>query len=198
MNPESILKEAFEQYYNYLFKYCLACLNGDEQAAMDAVGNVFFIAKSKSESIDKIKDMKLWLRSLAHNSVRSIRRRNRRYYRRFILFDPVTMEACNYVDDAKISWWEKNVLSSWTIDEVELDGAEISDEDIQDLKIAFLNTLPDEERILFCSHYEEGASTKELAARYGKSQDAVRMQLSRISIKLIERIKIYFRNERSF
>ena len=198
MDPESILKEAFEQYYDYLFKYCLACLNGDEQAAMDAVGNVFIIAKSKSGSLETIKDMKLWLRSLAYNSVRSIRRKNRRYYKRFILFDPGTMEAGDYVDDVKISWWEKNVLSSRTFDEAELDDAKLSDEEIQDLKSAFLNALSDEERILFCSHYEEGASTKELAARYGKSQDAIRMHLLRISIKLVERIKIYFQNERSF
>lgn len=198
MDSDTIINEAFERHYKALFNYCRASLDGDEQAAMDAVDNVFFIAKSKSDTIETIRDVKHWLMSIAKNTVKNIRKKNKRYHNRFILFDPGAIEDSKYVEDAAVSWWEKSVLSSWSFEEVGFAGKEMSDDDIANLKSKILDTLSDEERKLHCSHYEEGVSIKDLAAQYGKSQDAIRMRLSRITIKLVERIKIYFENERSF
>lgn len=56
MDSDTIINEAFERHYKTLFNYCRASLDGDEQAAMDAVDNVFIIAKSKSDTIETIKD----------------------------------------------------------------------------------------------------------------------------------------------
>lgn len=198
MDSDSIINNAFEQNYQTIFNYCLVNLDGDDQAAMDAVENVFIIAKGKSDTIETIRDVKHWLMSIAKNTVKNIRKKNKRYHNRFILFDPGAIEASKFVEDAAVSWWERSVLSSWSFEEVGLAGKEMSDDDIANLKSKILDTLSDDERKLHCSHYEEGVSIKDLAAQYGKSLDAIRMRLSRISIKLVERIKIYFENERSF
>ena len=78
------------------------------------------------------------------------------------------------------------------------EGAEFDDDRIDALKEVFLNTLSEEERVLFLSRYEEKASLDELSARLGISKDAVRMRIARISAKLTARIKIYFDKDRSF
>ena len=198
MDVNSQINEAFERYYQYLYRYCLSRLDGDEQAAMDAVDSVFLIVKGKADSLDEIKDMKHWLITIAQNTIKNIRRKQKRYRSRFLLFDTGCFGAEDFVKSSHIMWWEKKVFSSWTTEEYRFNSRDMSDEEINELKGKFLKTLSDEDRELFCSHYEDGLSTRELAAKYGKSQDAIRMRLSRISMKLMERIKIYFQNERSF
>ena len=47
------------------------------------------------------------------------------------------------------------------------------------------------------ARFQEGVSPDELSKRLGISKDAVRMRIARISIKLIERTRIYFNNDRS-
>ena len=198
MNSDTRINEAFEQYYKGLFNYCFSSLEGDEQSAMDAVDTVFMIAKSKTDGLDEVKDIKKWLFAIAKNAVRNICRKQRRYNHRFILFDPATIDPENYTGGTKIQWWVNRAFSSWQAEEIELDSREMTDEEITALKSKLLQTLSDDERALFCLRYDEGVSTKELAERYGKTLDAIRMRLSRISMKLTERIKIYFENERSF
>ena len=197
MDNDKIIENAFEQHYNFLFRYCLSNLEGDEQAAMDAVDTVFMIVKGKSDSLDTIRDMKRWPFTIAKNTVKNIKKKQKRYRRRFILFDPESVNSSSFIEGTQIPWWEKHVFSSWTFEEIGFDDAEMTDEEIEKLKVMFLQTLSDEERTLFCSHYDEGISTRELSERYGKSQAAIRMRLSRISMKLIEKIRIYFQNERS-
>ncbi|MBQ1736242.1 MAG: sigma-70 family RNA polymerase sigma factor [Lachnospiraceae bacterium] len=198
MDSDTRINEAFERYYKVLFNFCLTKLEGDEQAAMDAIDTVFMIAKSKADGLDGIKDIKQWLFSTARNTVMNIRRVQGRYHRRFIPFDPGSFNTDNYGDGTKIQWWLHKVFSSWSTQEMEFCDQELTDEEIAELKNKFLQTLNGEERELFCSRYDDGVSTKELAERYGKTQDAIRIRLSRISMKLTERIKIYFENERSF
>lgn len=197
MDKDTIIENAFEQHYNAIFRYCLSNLEGDEQAAMDAVDTVFMIVKGKADSLDTIRDMKRWLFTIAKNTVKNIRKKQKRYRRRFILFDTRNVNSDSIIEGTQIPWWEKHVFSSWTFEEIGFDDAEMTDEEIERLKVMFLQTLSDEERTLFCSHYDEGISTRELAERYGKSQAAIRMRLSRISMKLMEKIRIYFRDERS-
>lgn len=198
MDPDTRINEAFEQCYNSLFSYCFSSLEGDEQSAMDAVDTVFMIAKSKADGLDEIKDIKKWLFAIAKNAVRNIRRKQRRYAHRFILFDPATIDPENYTDGTSIRWWMDRAFSLQQAEEMKFDGREMTDEEIDALKSKLLQTLSDDERALFCLRYDEGVTTKELVERYGKTPDAIRMRLSRISMKLTERIKIYFENERSF
>lgn len=192
MDVDLRINEAFEQHYKLLFRYCLSNLEGDEQAAMDAVDTVFTIARAKAESLDAVTDIKRWLLVTAKNTVKNIKRKQRRYSRRFILFDPADLNAKSFSKNTRLTWWEKRVLSSWTAEDAGFDGGELSDKELAELKTRFLDTLSPEERELFCSRYEQGISTAELAVRYGRTQDAVRLRLSRISIKLTERIRAYF------
>ena len=198
MVQETKINEAFEQNYKGLFGYCMANLDGDEQAAMDAVDTVFMIAGKKADELDKVRDVKLWLMGFAKNTVRNIRRTQKRYKNRFLLFDPISASSEGIAKGTALTWWEKRAYSLMVIEQ-ELPGERrMTEEELGELKEKMLNTLSDEERELFRSRYDDGISTKELAARYGKTQDAVRAKLTRISVKLIDRIKIYFENQRSF
>ena len=198
MVQETKINEAFEQNYKGLFGYCMANLDGDEQAAMDAVDTVFMIAGKKADELDKVRDVKLWLMGFAKNTVRNIRRTQKRYKNRFLLFDPISASSECLAKGTALTWWEKRAYSLMVIEQ-ELPGERrMTEEELGELKEKMLNTLSDEERELFRSRYDDGISTKELAARYGKTQDAVRAKLTRISVKLIDRIKIYFENQRSF
>lgn len=194
MNRDQQINELFEQNYGVLFKYCLSALDGDEQATLDAVDTVFMIVKDKANELDKVEDTKRWIMTIATNTVKNVRRKKNRYHKRFILFNPGAFNSEAFSEDCKLTWWEKQIVSSWKEEKEKPDENDISEEEIGRLKYQFLQTLSDSDRKLFCSHYEHGVSTKELAEKYGRTQDAIRIRLSRISIKLIERIKIYFQN----
>lgn len=198
MDPELQLNEAFERYYGRLFAYCLANLEGDEQAAMDAVDTVFLTAKSKAADMSTVKDPELWLTAIAKNVVRNIRKTEKRYKYRYLLFDPLSVSIEDQTRGTNLSWWEKRAFSLLTVEDELIGERKMSEEELGELKERLLGTLSGEERELFCSRYDDGASTKQLAARMGISQDAVRARLTRISVKLVDRIKIYFQNQRSF
>lgn len=193
MNRDQQINELFEQNYEVLFRYCLSALDGDERAAMDAVDTVFVIVKEKASSLDNIDDTKRWIMTIATNTVNNIRRMEKRYRKRFILFNPGSYNGEAFSGDHQLSQWEKRIISSWRVEE-EMNNDDVSDEEICRLKDQFLQSLSEADRELLSSYYEHGVSTKELAEKYGRSQDTIRIRLSRISIKLIERIKIYFQN----
>ena len=198
MDPELQLNEAFERYYGQLFAYCLANLEGDEQAATDAVDTVFLTAKSKAADMSTVKDPELWLTAIAKNVVRNIRKTEKRYKYRYLLFDPLSVSIEDQTRGTNLSWWEKRAFSLLTVEDELIGERKMSEEELGELKERLLGTLSGEERELFCSRYDDGVSTKQLAARMGISQDAVRARLTRISVKLVDRIKIYFQNQRSF
>ena len=192
MDANIRIDEAFEQHYKLLFAYCLSNLEGDEQAAMDVVDTVFTVARAKADSLGAVGDMKRWLMAAAKNTVKNVKRKRGRYRRRFLLFDPTSLASDGFSKGTQLTWWEKRVLSSWAAEDAGFEGMQLSDNEIDALKTRFLAELSEGDRELFCSRYEQGVSTAELAERYGKTQDAVRIRLSRISIKLTERIRAYF------
>ena len=195
-DPEKVLNEAFEQHYRSLFSYCISCLDGDEQAAMDAVGTVFSIARSKADGLDRIRDIRRWLFTIARNTVRNVQRKRRTYRRRFVLFDPAGFDFSGRNTDSLVPAWEKRVLDAMTCYDSYRLEPEPSEELLAELKSFFLAGLSEEERKLFTSRYDEGVSLDELSKRYGISKDAVTMRIARITMKLTERIKIYFENYR--
>ena len=196
MDENSLINDIFEQNYSWLFNYCLANLEGDEQAAMDAVDTVFIIVNSKSDILESVKDIRSWLFTIAKNTVRNTQRKRKRYEHRNLLFDPWSIDPNSYTSGTPASWWERKAVAALAKED-EIDDIDFSDDEIDYLKDQFLYTLSAKERELFCSHYDDGITLSELSESYGISKDAIRMRLSRISMKLTERIKIYFENQRS-
>lgn len=197
-DAEKTIELAFEQHYDALFRYCLACLDGDEQAAMDAVENVFIITKEKAEVFEAVKDSKRWLFTTARNTVRNIQRSRRSYRRRYVLFEPAVLSASRFGDGTPLKAWEKKLASVFSAEDEALAETEIPDEEIESIKELLLESLNEDERRLVIARFQEGVSTDELSKRLGISKDAVCMRIARISIKLTERIEIYFENQRSF
>ncbi len=191
-DPDKTLNDAFEQHYDSLYRYCLSCLDGDEEAAMDAVGNIFTTARAKAEKLSRIRDIRRWLFTVARNSVRNVQRKRQTYRRRFILFDPGSFDFSGSSAETLVPFWEKRVLEAMTCFDTYDPDPEQTDEQIAELKSRFLSGLSAEERELFTSRYDERASLDELSMRYGISKDAVRMRIARITMKLADRIKIYF------
>ena len=199
-DTETTVNIAFERNYDTLFRYCLACLDGDEQAAMDAVDNVFFIAKEKAEDFDAVSDKKRWLFRTAKNVVRNIQRKRRSYRSRVILLEPARFSHQNFADGTPLPAWEKRLASIFSAEDEALEMGELSqkgrrelsDEQLEGIKELLLQSLSEDERELIIARYSRGVSTAELSQRLGISKDAVRMRIARASMKLIEKAKIYF------
>ncbi len=197
MEHREIAEKLFERYYEAVLSYCLAKLGGDEQAAADAAGDVFADAARKAELLSSHPDPEGWLFKAARCAVKTTAKKRARYRSRFVLFDPAALDSKAFDSDTELRRWEKRVTDAWRFEDPEL-VRRFTDEQISELKSMLLSSLKDEERRLFSRRYEDGVSAKELAREYGISEAAVRMRLSRISAKVIARVKIYFDEDRSF
>lgn len=56
-----MIEEIIKMYYNAVFKYCRAALNGDYAAAEDVTQEVFLALHSKMKTLTIDKNIKLWL-----------------------------------------------------------------------------------------------------------------------------------------
>lgn len=56
-----MINEIIKMYYNAVFKYCRAALNGDYAAAEDVTQEVFLALHSKMKTLTIDKNIKLWL-----------------------------------------------------------------------------------------------------------------------------------------
>lgn len=72
---------------------------------------------------------------------------------------------------------------------------DLDDEDIVRIKEEILGELPPGDRELIELFYEQKLSLGEIAERLGRSKDAVRVKLSRLTDKVTESVRRYFEEE---
>ena len=197
MEDNSFIDELFSKHYEHIYDYCLAKLSGDEQAAADAAGDVFLSARKKADKLRDHPDPRGWLFLTARNRIRDVRKKRKRYRKRYILFDPLFVNTSRAESGTSLSWWEKRVVAALCAPDDYREESGFSESELIALKSAFLDGLSEEERKLFKERYENGLSLTELGKMYGVSEGAIRMRLSRITARLTERIKIYFQNDRA-
>lgn len=198
MDSKSFIDSVFERHYDALFKYCLSKLDGDEQAAQDAVDAVYIAALRRDDELVSHSDPRGWLYGTAYNTVKNIRKTRARYVKRHLLFDPSLFSFFGADDrmDRSVPKWEREVRAAWSFEDKLFSEAEPDDGEILRIKEQILGCLTPEERELFRAYYDEKADLTELAERYSLSKQAVCMRIKRISAKVANRLKIYFQEVR--
>lgn len=178
------LNEIAEQQYEALLKYCLKRTGGDEQLSRECAAEAFLRANKLGDP-PKHPNISGWLRRTAANAIREKRRESKAYYGR-----NVSLEAMLERGEAPFFRAEREFLGDLLSPEPGPD-----DEELGRIKQELLGTLPEGDRELIELAYEKKLKLDELAEITGRSKDAVRVKLSRLTDKVTEMARRYFEDE---
>ena len=182
---ELSIKELAELKYDPLFKYCLKLSGGDEQLARESASDVFLRAEKLGDP-PKHPNIEGWLKRTARNIVHEKLRERKEYYRR-----NVSLEGM--LDDGRgltPAFFEREnafLERLWDGGADEPDDAEL-----ERLKEDILGELPPPDRELMELRYERKLPLAEIAELMGRSKDAVRVKLSRLTDKVTIKVRTYF------
>ena len=180
---ELSINELAEREYEALVKYCLRRTGGDEQMARDCAGEAFLRAKKLGDP-PKHPNICGWLGRTARNVAHEMLRKKREYARR-----NVSLEELSEGLDAPFFARESAFLDKlWT--------EEPSDDEIERMKREILSSLNSNDRELIELAYEQKLKPADIAERLGKSKDAVRVKLSRLTDRVTKTARAYFETER--
>lgn len=178
------LNEIAEREYGALYKYCLKRSGGDEQLAGECTAEAFLRAEKLGDPPDH-PNIAGWLRRTAGNVIHEKLRERKEYAKR-----NVSLEDLAERGEAPFFGRERVFIAELFESENDLD-----DEDIVRIKEEILGELPPGERELIELFYEQKLSLGEIAERLGRSKDAVRVKLSRLTDKVTESVRRYFEEE---
>ena len=177
-NDEQFLDELFERYYDGLFRYCLARLRSDRQAAADCAGDVFIAAKNHVRELKTHPDVKGWLFKAANNYIHKSYSRARKHASKTVSLERIIethMETAFLDEDGHAIFAE----------------LEMPDSDIEKIKKAIKATLSEKELKLYIALFEEKKTLDEAARLLNISKDAARMRGKRLEIKIREMVLKY-------
>ena len=178
------LNEIAEREYDALYKYCLKRSGGDEQLAGECAAEAFLRAERLGDPPDH-PNIAGWLRRTAGNVIHEKLRERKEYAKR-----NVSLEDLAERGEAPFFGRERVFIAELFESENDLD-----DEDIVRIKEEILGELPPGDRELIELFYEQKLSLGEIAERLGRSKDAVRVKLSRLTDKVTEMVRRYFEKE---
>lgn len=178
------LNEIAEREYGALYKYCLKRSGGDEQLAGECAAEAFLRAERLGDPPDH-PNIAGWLRRTARNVIHEKLRERKEYAKR-----NVSLEDLAERGEAPFFGRERVFIAELFESENDLD-----DEDIVRIKEEILGELPPGDRELIELFYEQKLSLGEIAERLGRSKDAVRVKLSRLTDKVTESVRRYFEEE---
>ena len=178
------LNEIAEREYDALYKYCLKRSGGDEQLAGECAAEAFLRAERLGDPPDH-PNIAGWLRRTAGNVIHEKLRERKEYAKR-----NVSLEDLAERGEAPFFGRERVFIAELFESENDLD-----DEDIVRIKEEILGELPPGDRELIELFYEQKLSLGEIAERLGRSKDAVRVKLSRLTDKVTEMVRRYLEKE---
>ena len=178
------LNEIAEREYDALYKYCLKRSGGDEQLAGECAAEAFLRAEKLGDPPDH-PNIAGWLRRTAGNVIHEKLRERKEYAKR-----NVSLEDLAERGEAPFFGRERVFIAELFESENDLD-----DEDIVRIKEEILGELPPGNRELIELFYEQKLPLGEIAERLGRSKDAVRVKLSRLTDKVTESVRRYFEEE---
>lgn len=187
LNACKSLNEIAEEQYAAIVSYCLKRTGGDEALARECAAEVFLRAEGLGDP-PKHPNIGGWLRRTARNVVHEKLRERKEYYRRNVSLDAL-------IEDGRELYAPFFEREEAFLEEIWTDGAE--DEDIEGLKARILSLLPPADRELIELAYEKKLSLSELSERLGKSKDAVRVRLSRLTDRVTNMVRKHFERERT-
>lgn len=178
------LNEIAEREYGALYKYCLKRSGGDEQLAGECAAEAFLRAEKLGDPPDH-PNIAGWLRRTAGNVIHEKLRERKEYAKRNVSLEDLAERA-----EAPFFGRERVFIAELFESENDLD-----DEDIVRIKEEILGELPPGDRELIELFYEQKLSLGEIAERLGRSKDAARVKLSRLTDKVTEMVRRYFEKE---
>lgn len=178
------LNEIAEREYGALYKYCLKRSGGDEQLAGECTAEAFLRAEKLGDPPEH-PNIAGWLRRTAGNVIHEKLRERKEYAKR-----NVSLEDLAERGEAPFFGRERVFIAELFESENDLD-----DEDIVRIKEEILGELPPGDRELIELFFEQKLSLGEIAERLGRSKDAVRVKLSRLTDKVTEMVRRYFEKE---
>ncbi len=161
-NTNRILSECFEEYRIKLFNYCLARLDGAREDADDCVQDSFVVLQQKLNSGEKIENPRAFLYRTADNFVRRKKEEKAKAMQRNVPLEyaeglfPVGADYLKAVDK--------------------------TDYDL--LAEELINTLTDDEKVLYDLRFVRRAAVNDIAAMLDISPAAVSMRLKRLKEKV--------------
>ena len=180
---ELSINELADKEYDALVKYCLSRTGGDEQMARDCACEALLRAKKLGDP-PKHPNISGWLRRTARNVAHEMLREKKEYARRNVSLDELSERT-----QAPFFARESAFLEDLWTDEP-------GDDDIERIKREILDSLIPGDRELIELAYEKKLPLAEIAERLGKSKDAVRVKLSRLTDRVTNLARAYFETDR--
>ena len=170
------LNQIAEKHYEQILAYCLKKTSGDRQMAEDCAVETFVraqnarIAKAHPNAVG-------WLYKTARNVVHEKQREKKKYEKHNVSLERLVDE-----DIASLAPFLSR--ESDYLDELFAPDPGRDDEEIMRSKREILGTLPASDRELIALAYEKKLPLGEIARLTGRSKDAVRVKLARLTDKV--------------
>jgi len=166
---QKIYSEIYRKYIDKIYRFIFLKVNSQE-IAEDLTSEVFIkgweaFKKEKNQNIKNIKNFPAFLYQIARNVIVD-------YYREKNKINPLSIEGNNVSVADRENIEKKAILNS----------------DLENVKIALAN-IKEEYREVIIWYYLDELSIKEIAQLLGKSEGAVRVQISRALKVLREEIE---------
>ncbi len=178
------LNEIAEREYDALYKYCLKRSGGDEQLAGECAAEAFLRAERLGDPPEH-PNIAGWLRRTAGNVIHEKLREQKEYAKRNISLESLA-------ERGEAPFFDRE--HAFVMDLFEPEN-ELNEEDIGRIKEEILGDLPPGDRELMELFYEQKLPLGETAEHLGRSKDAVRVKLSRLTDKVTEMVRRYFEKE---
>ncbi len=163
-NDSLLLKQAYEDYHEIIYKYCYSRLGEYHDLAEDCMQNAFLVYYQKLISGENIKSPKAYLYRIAENIVKKTRAKQLRRNSKIIPLDAAYDVSAPEVDLTSVEF------------------------DYDKIKEILLSTLSDSEQLLYEQKYVKRLTLREIAQIYNIDPAAVANRTSRLRKKIAEQI----------
>lgn len=162
---EAALRDLFDRYFPRLYRFALARLEGDHDAATEVVQQTFCKAIERLDSYRGEAALYTWFCQICRNSVIDCLRRSRRESARVVRLE----------DSAHV----RAVLEALAAPVADMPEVGVWQRDVRRLVQATVDALPERYGEILEWKYVDGASVKEIAARLGVGFKAAESLLMR-------------------
>lgn len=162
----ALLQQLYDDYRLKLFNFCLARLSGERESADDCVQEAFLVLSSKLKNGEAIENPRAFLYRTAENFVRRRQEQIAKDTKRLVPLEKATEASMN--------------------DEVFFEAIENIDYDA--LAERLIDTLDDDEKLLYNLRYIKNTRVDEIATMLNISRPAVSMRLVRLKTKITQAV----------
>ncbi len=162
----ALLQQLYDDYRLKLFNFCLARLSGERESADDCVQEAFLVLNSKLLDGEEIENPRAFLYRTAENFVKRRQEQIAKDTKRLVPLEKATEAATN------------DEVFSETIENIDYDA----------LADRLIDTLDDDEKLLYNLRYIQNTRVDEIALTLNISRPAVSMRLVRLKTKITDMV----------